>query len=126
MHLEASVNPEACSCLGLRPQARQHDAKLGYPAPDPYSARETFVTEITGTGSQAPSGMLIARDVAVPMPDGLVLRADVFRPDAEQTVPVTLTMGPYGKGLPYREAHFAPMWQWLISNHPEILDGSSG
>ena len=35
-------------------------------------------------------------------------------------------MGPYGKGLPYREAHFAPMWQWLISNHPEILDGSSG
>jgi uncharacterized protein len=84
------------------------------------------VAEITGTGSQAPSGMLIERDVEVPMQDGLILRADVFRPDGDQAVPVILTMGPYGKGLPYREAHFAPMWRWLISNHPEVLDGSRG
>lgn len=79
-----------------------------------------------GSGSQVPSGMLIERDVEVPMPDGLILRADVFRPDDGGAVPVILTMGPYGKGLPYREAHFAPMWRWLISNHPEVLDGSSG
>ena len=84
------------------------------------------MAETAGTGSQVPPGMLIERDVEIAMRDGLILRADVFRPDGDRAVPVILTMGPYGKGLPYREAHFAPMWQWLISNHPEVLDGSSG
>lgn len=71
--------------------------------------------------------MHIERDVAVPMSDGLVLRADVFRPDdVDEPVPVILTMGPYGKGLPWREAHFAASWQRLVAQNPEIFDGSSG
>jgi uncharacterized protein len=70
--------------------------------------------------------MIIERDVAVPMPDGIVLRADVYRPDAAGEAPVILTMGPYGKGLPFREAHFRSRWERLIGEHPEVLDGSSG
>jgi uncharacterized protein len=70
--------------------------------------------------------VIIARDVPVPMPDGIVLRADVYRPDTGREAPVILTMGPYGKGLPFREAHFASRWQQLIREHPEVLDGSSG
>ncbi|MGH7776994.1 MAG: CocE/NonD family hydrolase [Candidatus Dormibacterales bacterium] len=74
----------------------------------------------------APAGMLIERDVPIPMRDGLVLRADVFRPERAEGAPVILTMGPYGKGLPYQEAHYAPMWKWLLGSHPEVLEGSSG
>jgi predicted acyl esterase len=84
------------------------------------------MTVTAGGSSQAPPEMIIERDVPVPMPDGLVLRADVFRPPSGEAAPVILTMGPYGKGLPFREAHYASRWERLVSEHPEILDGSSG
>lgn len=84
------------------------------------------VTDTATRRMQGPAKMTIERDVPIPMRDGLLLRADVFRPDTAQQLPVVMTMGPYGKGLPYREAHFSPMWKWLIDNHPEVLDGSSG
>ena len=38
--------------------------------------------------------MIIERDLPVPMDDGLVLRADVYRPDTNQPVPVIMTHGP--------------------------------
>ena len=43
--------------------------------------------------------MIIERDLPVPMDDGLVLRADVYRPDTNEPVPVIMTHGPYGKGV---------------------------
>ena len=48
--------------------------------------------------------MIIERDASIPLEDGLVLRADVFRPDSGGPHPVVMTLGPYGKGvreLPY-------------------------
>lgn len=39
----------------------------------------------------------MARDVAVPMRDGVVLRADILRPKAEGRVPVLVYRTPYGK-----------------------------
>jgi uncharacterized protein len=48
------------------------------------------------------SGLVISeRDVEIPMDDGLRLRADVFRPDDGASVPVPMTLGPYGKGIRY-------------------------
>src|SRR6266567_2036361 len=45
--------------------------------------------------------MLVERDVGVPMRDGVVLRADVYRPDASQRrVPAVVTRTPYDKGRP--------------------------
>jgi putative CocE/NonD family hydrolase len=41
----------------------------------------------------------IELDVPVPMRDGTVLRADVYRPAAAGTYPVLLTRGPYGKSM---------------------------
>ena len=38
------------------------------------------------------------RNVAVPMRDGVTLRADVYRPQAEGPFPVILTRTPYNKG----------------------------
>lgn len=69
--------------------------------------------------------MQIDWDVEIPMDDGLVVRADVFRPDGEGRHPVLMSYGPYAKGLAFQEGY--PMqWQSLVARHPEILQGSSG
>jgi predicted acyl esterase len=47
--------------------------------------------------------MIIERDLPVPMDDGLVLRADIYRPDTNAPVPVIMTHGPYSKGVMYQE-----------------------
>ena len=41
------------------------------------------------------AGMQIERDIAIVMDDGVVLRADVFRPQAAGQYPVLLSYGPY-------------------------------
>jgi len=43
-------------------------------------------------------GIITERDVPVPMRDGVILRANVFRPDAPGQFPGLLTRTPYGKG----------------------------
>jgi predicted acyl esterase len=68
--------------------------------------------------------MLIERDVAIAMDDGLELRADVFRPQSSEPVPVVMTLGPYGKGVRYQDG-YSEQWQWLVAAHPDILEGSS-
>ncbi|KAK5691795.1 hypothetical protein LTR17_025547 [Elasticomyces elasticus] len=60
------------------------------------------------------SNMIVDRDVSIPMDDGLCLKADVFRPGDEKPAPVIMTLGPYGKGVPYHVG-FAPQWKWLLS-----------
>ncbi len=42
-------------------------------------------------------GVTIDRDVAVPMRDGVVLRADVYRPAGDGKYPVLVFRTPYGK-----------------------------
>jgi predicted acyl esterase len=41
--------------------------------------------------------MQIDWDVQIPMDDGLVVRADVFRPDGAGRHPVLMSYGPYGR-----------------------------
>ena len=43
------------------------------------------------------NGILVERDVDVPMRDGARLKADVFRPDGTAKVPALLNLGPYQK-----------------------------
>jgi putative CocE/NonD family hydrolase len=47
----------------------------------------------------AADGLKVDRDVAVPMRDGVVLRADVYRPSGERKHPVLVFRTPYGKNL---------------------------
>ncbi|HET9904973.1 MAG TPA: CocE/NonD family hydrolase, partial [Xanthobacteraceae bacterium] len=68
--------------------------------------------------------MIIERDVPITMDDGLVLRADVYRPKTAEKVPVVMTSGPYGKGVMYQE-HYKLMWDWLVEQHPDLLPGST-
>ena len=46
--------------------------------------------------------MILERYQPIEMDDGNVLRADIYRPDTDQPVPVIMTCGPYGKGVRYR------------------------
>ena len=69
--------------------------------------------------------MIVQRDLPVPMDDGLVLRADVFRPAGPGAFAVIMSLGPYGKALPFESEWFAARWERLLADHPEIADGSS-
>ena len=49
------------------------------------------------SGATGALGITIEKDVAVPMRDGVMLRANVFRPDAPGSFPGLLMRTPYGK-----------------------------
>jgi predicted acyl esterase len=74
--------------------------------------------------SEVRDGMRIDWDVAVVMDDGLVLRADVFRPVADGHYPVILSYGPYAKGLAFQEG-YPSAWQRMIAEHPDVAYGST-
>jgi predicted acyl esterase len=68
--------------------------------------------------------MRIDWDVPVAMDDGLVLRADVFKPAAEGRYPVILAYGPYAKGLAFQDG-YPSAWQRMVAEHPDVAHGSS-
>ena len=68
--------------------------------------------------------MRVDWDVPIPMDDGVVLRADVFRPDDDGRHPVIMTHGPYAKWLAFQEG-FARQWANLEAEHPDAVAGSS-
>jgi predicted acyl esterase len=74
--------------------------------------------------SEIRDGMQIDWDVPIEMDDGLVLRADVFRPPQAGKFPVLLTYGPYAKGLAFQEG-YPSAWQRMVEEHPDVARGSS-
>jgi predicted acyl esterase len=68
--------------------------------------------------------MRIDFDVPVEMDDGLVLRADVFRPVEDGQYPVLMTMGPYAKGLAFQDG-WKFNWDRLVAAWPEVAEGST-
>jgi uncharacterized protein len=74
--------------------------------------------------SEIRDGMRIDWDAPINMDDGVVLRADVFRPLAEGTYPVILSYGPYAKGLAFQEG-YKSAWQRMTRDYPETAQGSS-
>ena len=69
-------------------------------------------------------GMRITWHQPIPMDDGSVLRADVFRPIEDGNYPVILTYGVYAKGLSYQEG-YSHQWNKMVEDYPEILEGST-
>ncbi|MEK6709395.1 MAG: CocE/NonD family hydrolase [Nitrospinota bacterium] len=78
---------------------------------------ETFKSEVR-------DGMRIDWDVPIKMDDGLVLRCDVYRPDAKGKFAVILSYGPYAKWLHFQDGYPA-QWKVLKEKHPLSLSGSS-
>jgi predicted acyl esterase len=79
------------------------------------------MSEVT---SEIRDGMRVEWDVPIPMDDGLVLRADVFRPPDAGRHPVIMSHGPFGKGLAFQEGNKAA-WERLTAAFPEVAAGSS-
>jgi predicted acyl esterase len=74
--------------------------------------------------SEVRDGMHIDWDVPITMDDGLVLRADVFRPVAESPYPVILSYGPYAKGLAFQDG-YPSAWERMAQKHIDVTAGSS-
>lgn len=69
--------------------------------------------------------MQIDWDVPIPMDDGVVLRADVFRPATGGAAhPVLLSHGPYAKGLSFQEG-YPSAWELMARRYPDTTAGSS-
>ena len=74
--------------------------------------------------SELRDGMRIDWDATITMEDGLVLRADVFRPPGSGRHPVILTYGPYAKGLAFQDG-YPSAWQRMVAEHPDVAYGST-
>lgn len=68
--------------------------------------------------------MRIDWDVEITTDDGLVLRADVFRPVKDGAYPVLLSYGPYAKGLLFEDA-YPRQWNLMVEEHPDVVEGST-
>ena len=69
-------------------------------------------------------GMRIDWDVELVMDDGVVIRADVFRPIEEGQYPLLLTYGPYGKFLHFKDG-YAGQWRIMNNKYSYALEGST-
>ena len=79
---------------------------------------------MSAAGSEIRDGMQIEWDAAIPMDDGIVLRADVFRPVGNGKFPAILNYGPYAKGHAFQDSrNFA--WERMIKQKPEVAIGTS-
>jgi len=85
----------------------------------------------TRTGASIPTRSEIRDDMridwhmSIEMDDGNVLRADVYRPDDDETHPVILSHGLYAKGLSFQDEIYQMQWRKLVSKEPSILTGST-
>jgi uncharacterized protein len=71
------------------------------------------MTQDTETIDPAVTRMTIDWDVPIAMDDGIVLRADVFRPATAGEYPVLLSYGPYAKGLPF-QVGYPSAWEKMV------------
>jgi len=74
--------------------------------------------------SEIRDGMRIDWDMPIKMDDGLILRADIFRPTHNKKCPVILSYGPYGKGLSFQEG-YKTAWEIMERENPDVIRGSS-
>lgn len=70
-------------------------------------------------------GIVVDKDVEIPMRDGAKLVANVYRPDAPGKFPALTACGPYGKDVHLKD-NFPLAYAHIENNQPEILANSSG
>ena len=78
-----------------------------------------------GSWTELRDGMRIDWDLPITLPDGTVLRADVYRPNKKGEFPVIMTMGPYGKGLAWQDELYATTWNLFSADHPDAIKDST-
>ena len=71
----------------------------------------------------APTGVVFAYDVRIPMRDGATLSADIYRPDTTDKVPVILVRTPYDNGVAAQVA--AGKW-WAARGYAYVVQDVRG
>src|SRR3989475_8633187 len=79
---------------------------------------------MASTKSELRDGMRIDWDVPIKMDDGLVLRADVYRPEREGRFPGILSYRPHAKGLAFQDG-YPSAWQRMVAAHPDVACGAT-
>jgi len=74
--------------------------------------------------SEVRDNMRIDWDVPIRMDDGVVLRADVFRPVKEGKYPALVSYGPYGKGLAFQDG-YRTAWEIMARDNPDAVAGTT-
>src|SRR4051794_7333215 len=74
--------------------------------------------------SEVRDGMRIDWDMPIEMDDGLVVRADIFRPVKKGRYPVLLSYGPYGKWLHFEDG-YKTAWKRMEEKHPDVMAGTT-
>ncbi|MDH3438868.1 MAG: CocE/NonD family hydrolase, partial [Betaproteobacteria bacterium] len=74
--------------------------------------------------SEIQDGMRIDWDVPITTDDGVVLRADVFRPVADGKYPALVSYGPYGKGLAFQDG-YKTAWEIMSRDFPDAVRGTT-
>lgn len=77
-----------------------------------------------GLRTELRDGFIMDWDVPIEMADGIVLRANVYRPDAQGGFPVIMSMGPYAKDLAWQDG-YPSVWELFSTEHPDAVAGSS-
>ena len=73
----------------------------------------------------ADRSILIEKDVPIPLMDGHVLYCNVFRPNhTSAKVPPILAFTPYGKDSDVA-VDFKRYWDFVLRDHPEVVQGDS-
>ena len=78
---------------------------------------------IPHTSTTFDTGLVFERDVALTMSDGVVLRANVFRPQAPGRYPVVMAMGAYGKDVHFEVKMVVKtdFVNWVLSLAPDLV-----
>ena len=71
-----------------------------------------------------PITMQIDWDAPITMDDGLVARADVFRPIGDGKYPALISYGPYGKGLHFEDG-YKTAWDIMARDFPDTVANTS-
>jgi predicted acyl esterase len=79
---------------------------------------------MSGYKTEVRDGMHIDWDVPIAMDDGVVLRADVYRPIAAGKYPALVSYGPYGKGLAFQDG-YKTAWEIMEREFPDAVAGTS-
>ena len=74
--------------------------------------------------SELRDGMRIDWDFPITMDDGIVLRADIYRPVESGRYPAIMSYGPYGKGLHFEDL-YTDQWRRMAAEHPDVIAGST-
>jgi predicted acyl esterase len=85
---------------------------------------EEVTKDMSGYKSEIRDGMRIDWDVPIEMDDGVVLRADVFRPVAAGRYPAIVSYGPYGKGLAFQDG-YKTAWEIMCRENPDAVSGTT-